>query len=70
MTLFVVDVFSLATRSATHSQRFGDPLLGRDPPAEKHWLNNHTNENIKAQINSELNIFPHMLIACCDKCFT
>ncbi len=36
ITLFVVDVFSLATRSATHSQRFGDPLLSHDPPAEKH----------------------------------
>ncbi len=36
MTLFVVDVFSLATRSVTHSQRFGDPLLSHDPPAEKH----------------------------------
>ncbi len=36
ITLFVVDVFSLATRSATHSQRFGDPLLSHDPSAEKH----------------------------------
>ncbi len=32
--------------------------------------NNHTNGHIKTQIHSDLNIFPHMLVACCDKCFS